>query len=57
MSPVVRQSGASDIEQSSLADENTIHEPSGDHAGQPSSPGVLVNRRMSLPSAFITKTL
>jgi hypothetical protein len=45
------------MEQSSLADENTIRVPSGDHAGHPSSPGAVVKRRTWLPSASITKML
>jgi hypothetical protein len=57
MSPVDRQSGASEIEQSSRAEEKTICEPSGDHAGQPYSPRASVNRSMPVPSAFITYTL
>ena len=48
---------ASEMEQSSLADENTIRVPSGDHAGHPSSPGAVVRRRTWLPPASITKML
>ena len=57
MSPVVRQSAASETEQSSRADANTIVDPSGDHAGQPSSPGASVSWLMFDPSASITKML
>ena len=54
---VVRQSAALEMEQSSLADENTIRVPSGGHAGHPSPPGAVVKRPMWLPSASITKML
>src|SRR5919201_5168039 len=50
MSPVVRQSGASEERQSSRTDVNAIRDPSGDQAGQPSGPGESVSWTGSVPS-------